>query len=400
MKKSINKLNITNKFAPIVCGGVLLLTGCGTEKLNNDVTGINSANASVINTEDETFVVITGDINNIKNNTVTTTTTIPEDEVIESTTKYIKDTTSEKVTDTTNGTLADTIFTTTVDLEGDSIDALYKELENRLVDIMGEYNTYSYVDTFDEYKVNQDDTLKSIADKFNTSVGCLIEDNNLTDDKVFDGQIIKYRVKDEYINVKAGNDISGIAISHGIPIEDVLKLNNIPSYNCDTPIKKDAAIKLHRYIGNERSYDTNIGVVNVIYDNRILGEEVEFAHGFAGSSQLLLVKNSSLNGTSAATSYSFDGAKNIIDYNMICINPKKIESIDGIPVAYLRTSDDLEKLADAYGIELDDISNLQWESVNLENYPVHITEDGEQFITFDGRILSGYNLISNKVLTR
>lgn len=394
MNKNIKKLNITNKLVPIVLGGFLVLTGCGNDKIKDSAT-IEPVNASTIS-NDETIAVIT-DANFVSNSTTSFTTSTGKIINTDNTTKSENKETEIIDTTSIHPTTANTDSEVSVKHSGE---AGYNEFNNRLLDIMGDYNTYSYISGFEEYIAGRDDTLKSIADKFNTTVGYLIDDNHLTDDKIVEGQVLKYRVKDEYINVKAGNDFAGIAIAHGIPIEDVLKLNDIPSYNCDTPIGKDSAIKLHRYIGNESRYQTNTGVVNVIYDNRILGEDVLFARGFAGCSQFVLVKNSSLSGTSAATLYSFDGDCNILNYEMVCTNPKRIDSIDGIPVAYLRTVEDLQELADAYGIELSDVSKMQWESVNFNNYPVHITEDGEQFITFDGRILDGYDMISNKTLTK
>ena len=382
MNNNIKKLNITSKIAPIIASGVLFLTGCGHDTVQKESVSTNEVKASSITTENVTEganVETTTNVVTTKNDVVSTTTT-GYTTLIGEAVSSVRTTTTVPATTTT---------TTYVKHPGE---AGYNEFNNNLTDIIGEYNTYSYVDGYEEYTCLEDDTLKSLASKFNTTVGSLIELNHLTSDKLCAGQVIKYNVKDEYINVKAGTDVTGVAISNGIDTDELLDLNGIPAYN--TVIGRDAAIRLHRFVGNENSYQTPLGTANVIYNNRIFGEELEFAHGFAGSSQRLLAKNSSLNGTSNATFYLFDGGDGIIEQNTICFNPKRIGDIDGIPVAFLRTRDDLEELAAAYGIELDDTAIMQWGSTNENNYPIHHTEDGEMFITFDGRTLIGYNLTS------
>jgi len=377
--KNIKKLNITNKITPIIASGVLFLTGCGQIQKENVETDV--INASSISSEEAITTTTNTSVTtkDVKSTTTTTSTT------------EVKS--SDLVTTTTASTttLPHTTTTTTTYVKHPG-EAGFNEFNNHLTDIMGEYNSYSYVDGYEEYVCLKGDTLKSVAEKFNTTIGNIIEINHLTSDELTDGQKIKYSVKDEFINVPCGTDVTGIAVAHGINEDEVLALNDIPAYN--TVIGRDAAIKLHRYVGFEDSYQTGIGTVNVIYNNRILGEDVEYAHGFMGSSQRALVKNSILNGTSTATFYCFDGANNIIEENTICSNPKRIDVINGIPVAFVRTREDLEELASAYGVELDELAIMQWGSVNNNNYFVHVTEDDEQFITFDGRIIEGYKMIS------
>lgn len=396
----MKKLKITSKLAPVVASGVLFLTGCGALEQETAVNDIKEV--STTSTVDDE---------------VTTTTTVttaykPTTTTVTTTDKNIAETVNADVNDTILGTAqtdirstalgtaqSETRTTTTEATTSEKTikhpgESGYNEFNNHLTDILGEYHTYSYVDGFEEYTVCDGDTLNSIADKFHTTIGFLIDDNHLTSDTVEVGQKLKYRVKDEFINCKAGTDVTGIAVSNGIDVEELLELNDIPEYN--TTIGRDAAIKLHRFLGNDESYRSHVGVVNCIYNNRIMGEDVLYAHGYMGASQRVLTKCSSLSGTSAATFYLFDGCNNIINTNTICSNPKKIDTINGIPVAYLRTEKDLEDLASTYNVELNDLARMQWESVNYENYTVHVTDDGEQFITFDGRILDGYNLISSK----
>ena len=385
----MKKLNITSKFAPIVASGVLILTGCGTIEQDtaiNDVSEVNNTSTmeEVTTTTDVTTTKATTNTKNTTTTTVSTTYGTQLGSAYSETRKTNPTTLGSAVTDTrTTTTTADTTTKKTIKHPGESG---YNEFNNHLTDILGEYNTYSYVDGFESYIVMEGDDLKSIASKFNTSMGDLIDDNHLTTDKLEVGQVLKYRVKDEYLNIKAGRTADEIATVEGIDVDEILKLNDIPEYNANTEIGRDAAIKLHRYVGYEDNYETHTHKVNVIYNNRVCGDKIVYATGFAGSSQRLFVLDNSrfIGNANYVYEYQFDGGDTCISKKAIMRNAKDIDTVQGLPVAYLRDEDDLQTIASEVGTQLDEMGRMQWESSNLENYPVSVDEFGNEFIAYSG----------------
>lgn len=409
MKININKGTI----ASLLTGATLILTGCSTYQDNNMKKEVAAGNNAVTSQLDDTVttttttttvtnVTTTAKTNNKPSTNSTTTTTATsknEDAVVTSTTKKEASNPVEQTSEVATDAVVYQTTTTTTKAENKEKtmdDANEQKTKITAPDFVVDYNNYQYVDTTMDYVIKEDDcpmVMETLVERFHTTRSAIFEANKTGMLAVSPGDIVKIPVKDEYISARAGEDVKGIAACHGIDEKELLELNGM-SEN-DTILKEDTLVKLHRYYGNENSYKTGIGTVNVINNNRIMGENVLYAHGYMGASQRVLSKCSSLSGTSAATFYLFDGANNIIDAKIICSNPKKIDTINGIPVAYLRTEKDLEDLASTYNVELDDTARMQWESVNYENYTVHVTDDDEQFITFDGRILDGYNLMSN-----
>lgn len=80
------------------------------------------------------------------------------------------------------------------------------------------------------YYVTKDDTLFSIADRYQITVNELIEANNLTSDKLLIGQRLlipmKESIYDRY-TVKAGDNIYRIANSYNITPDLLLQINGM-----------------------------------------------------------------------------------------------------------------------------------------------------------------------------
>lgn len=80
-----------------------------------------------------------------------------------------------------------------------------------------------------EYIVTGNDTLKKIADYYQVSVDELKKINNLMDDNIEEGTILKipYTVKTEYYTVLSGDDLYSIAKRYDIPVEFLARLNGL-----------------------------------------------------------------------------------------------------------------------------------------------------------------------------
>lgn len=410
----MKKFKIKNKLLPFLTSGIILLTGCGTveefnvgKEENNDIA---ISEETITETEEEQITTTTNETkdktttNETKDKATTTTTTTTEEEKNYEIAIPLENEQQQIPTSTETYTTAET---TEKEQEQDKPikhpgESGFNEFNNHLTDIIGEYNTYSYIDCEEEYIVSAGEQLKNIAKKLNTTEEDLIERNSLTTNVLSEGQVLKYRVKDEFINLKAGTNVSEIATVEGIDLNEILTLNDIPEYN--TTIGRDAAIKLHRYIGNETSYETKTHKVNVIYNNRISGDKIVFATGFAGASQKVFVLDNSrfVGGTNTVTEYTFDGGTGCASSKIIMTNAKDIETVGGLPVAYFRTEEDLQKLADQANVELDMIGRMQWETTNIDNYTVYMDELGNKFIVysdfiFDNNVNTQEN---NKVLEK
>lgn len=80
-----------------------------------------------------------------------------------------------------------------------------------------------------EYIVTGNDTLMKIADYYNVSVDELKKINNLMDDNIEEGTILKipYTIKTEYYTVLSGDDLYSIAKKYDISVEFLARLNGL-----------------------------------------------------------------------------------------------------------------------------------------------------------------------------
>ena len=400
----MKNFEVKRKLLPFLASGIVLLTGCGTIDEYNTATQDNEVSISqdtepVEPTYEEAIsssavyeerdgVISSSAVYEERDGVISSSAVSEERDGVISSSAVSEERTRQTTTTTTTTTVEQPQTTTSTKTIKHPGESGYNEFNNHLTDIMGEYNTYTYVDKEEEYKVSAGEDLKTIANKLKTTMGDLIEINHLTSDQLTEGQVLKYRVKDEYLNMKAGNTISEIATVEGIDEEELLKLNDIPEYNANTQIARDASIRLHRFVGNEDSYETHTHKVNVIYNHRISGDKLVFATGFAGASQRLFVLDNSrfIGDTNIVTEYLFDGGENIISQKIVMVNAKDIAIVEGLPVAYLRNENDLQTIANNAGVELDEIGRMQWESTNAENYTVNMDELGNKFIAYSNYI--------------
>ena len=373
MEKKYNLKKFGN-IVSVLSGGVILLTGCGVNvDVQVDIGNANNmANISFDDTlidnvkADDGVIVTENEIDNISNTEIDDNTVVAVD---------VKDTLyveSSKYMDSND----DLPFAY----------AGYNEFNNHLKDLIGEIGTYSYVDTYYDYSLNEGDTLDSIASDLSTTKSELMSINSLESEDLSNIKSLKYYVKEEYINLAGCTDLKDTSLSSGVSIDTILDLNNIPKNN--TVIGKDAAILLHVYNGNETSYETNIGCVNVIYNNRIVGDKVVFASGFSGASSNVLVLNNVNDDfkSNIVTYYSFDGNSNY-ESSVICLNARDIDLVNGIPVAYFRNIDDMIKLSNDTGILLDDDFITETNTVNVSSNQLNCDIDNNLYVTYNNMLI-------------
>lgn len=122
----------------------------------------------------------------------------------------------------------------------DDVDFLkdnYKELAEAVIKAVLEYKNVSYTApdtvTTDTYKVVAGDTLYSISKKLDTSVIELKKINNLTNNNLKIGQLLKIPTKvvdigdKELYQVKSGDTLYSIANTYGISVNELKTLNNL-----------------------------------------------------------------------------------------------------------------------------------------------------------------------------
>ena len=106
---------------------------------------------------------------------------------------------------------------------------------------------------YENYSVQRGDSLYSIAQKFNTTVNQIKEDNNLTSNLLTIGQVLRIKVGEELIGieecygegyseldknyltyvVKRGDSLYSIAKSYNTSVDQLIRLNNLTNTNLD-----------------------------------------------------------------------------------------------------------------------------------------------------------------------
>ncbi len=378
----MKKFNINKKIISVLTGTTILLTGCGTvssyDKTNSESINdnplydlINDSNNEEKKERVSTTAVVENEISTSKEAMITTTTTVTTEKVALSTTTTT--TTSNQVESTTTSSLTTVAQTTLVPQTTSVLDTT---IEAKKEDLMYFYDTtgkYAYLDRYDKYSCTGEDTIDSLCEKLNLTSQQLLDINN---GEI--GKIVKYPVKDEYYVASKGENISSIAILNGVDV------SLIEPYSEDGKTITDSClVKLHTFIGNETSYETYVGVSNVVRNNKIFGDKIVYATGFSGASNHMFVLNNSrfVADNNMVLEYDFDGTNNYTS-ELICLNAKDIDSIDGIPVAYLRTENDIDELAAKLPENLP-VCREQYESIPSEKYQLQDV-DGIPTIPFGG----------------
>jgi len=237
---------------------------------------------------------------------------------------------------------------------------------------------YAYYRHDDFYKVTDNDSIGELCERFNITMDELYAHNPKLGAYPI-GQSIAYPVLEELYIGHAGDDINEISIETGVDV-NVIKTNNMLNLS-GSILNEDSQILLHKFVGNENSYVTNKGVVNIINNNRVYGSKVVQARGFAGATghYLALQEDVYSYGVNQVVAYSFNG-DNRYSINYVCFNAKDIIVVDGLPVAILRNDADIKDLADSVNVEVDDMAYMQWGSYAADGYSVCTNGDNSYVI--------------------
>lgn len=113
----------------------------------------------------------------------------------------------------------------------------YKELAEAVIKAVLEYKGIPYTEPnktiSDTYKVMKGDTLYGIANKLDTTVDELKKINNLTNNSLSIGQILKVPVKEidtgdtDIYQVKKGDTLYSIANKYGITLQELKAINDL-----------------------------------------------------------------------------------------------------------------------------------------------------------------------------
>ena len=247
------------------------------------------------------------------------------------------------------------------------------------------------------YRLTENDSLEEVCAKFNMTTDEFYA-YNADKGNYTASSVITYPVMEELYVGHAGDDLEEIAIETGINYGELISNNDI-SLN-GSILNEDSYISLHKFAGSERSYRTNKGIVNIIDNCRIFGDKVIQASGYAGASRHYLVLNNSVfsYGCNDVSCYISDGAGNFSS-SYVCSNAKDIVNVGGMPIAILRSDNDVKDLADSVGVPMDDMAYMQWASTVSKDYSV-CTNDATQYVVMNGFSLDNNDLGKALVKTR
>ena len=254
------------------------------------------------------------------------------------------------------------------------------------------YETY---DGF--YRLTENDSLEDVCDKFNMTIDEFYAYNaNKADYKA--GVIVTYPVMEEFYIAHQGDNLEEIAIETGVNYDELIANNNLSLTG--SILDADSYVSLHKFAGDERSYRTNKGTVNIIDNCRIFGDKLVQASGYAGASRHYLVLNNSVYsyGCNDVQCYTFDGVGGVSS-SYVCSNAKDIVAVGGMPIAILRNDADVADFADSVGAPVDEMAYMQWASNVAEGYPV-CTNGNDSYVVMNGLVVDDIDLNKTLVKTR
>lgn len=261
----------------------------------------------------------------------------------------------------------------------DDTDILYNTI------IMSMDGKYAYSKYNDFYKITDEDSMEDVCNKFNITVEELYS-NNPKLGGYGAGSVIAYPVMEELYIGHKGDNIDEIAIETGVDIDTIMSNNKLNLSG--SILNQETQILLHKFIGDDNSYVTNKGVVNIINNNRIYGNKIVQASGFSGAANYYLALNESVYnyGVNEVVSYYFDCGNNYTS-NIVCFNAKDILRVEGLPVAVLRNDNDIKELAGS----VDDTAYMQWGSTVCDGYS-KCTSGDNSYVIMNGMEMDDLDL--------
>jgi len=400
----MNKKNL-KKYSglSIFMGGILTLSGCGVVKKTGESNSFETSSiVTTVETTTEPFAYAGYGykqyLKNKEKEEQPTTDVEPTTESFASAGEYVENKNEEVVEPTTEPfayagygykQYLKTENKTNAELNGNT-DILYSSY------VMSMDCKYVYSRYDDFYKITDEDSIEDICNRFNISTSELYSHNPKLGAYPV-GTTIAYPVMEELYLGHIGDNIEEIAIETGVDI-DIIKSNNKLNLS-GSILNEESQISLHKFIGNENSYVTNKGVVNIINNNRIFGDKIIQASGFAGASSHYLALNESVYsyGVNDVMSYTFydDDYKS----EFVCSNAKDIISVDGMPIALLRNDSDIKTLADSVNVPVDDMAYMQWGSNVSDSYSI-CTSGENSYVVMNGMNMGNLDLSKSYTKTK
>lgn len=249
-------------------------------------------------------------------------------------------------------------------------------------------SNFSYFYTNDSYMLKENDTIETVCDNCNMNASQIYQFNPDFDSYV-PGDFVVYPIIVEVYNAKKNETLLSVVAQTGLDADYIKKINGIPEEN--ETILSDTGLILNIVKGNDvimgnTSYETSVGVSNEVYGNKIFGDKLLFGTGYSHASQDLLVLNCfrRFDGYNTAIYYQFDGSNNYKS-KVIAKNVSDIGMVNGIPVAYERTQEEIDYLTNLYDIAADESYKLA--TTYGQSVFMGTDENGRKFATYDERVI-------------
>lgn len=226
----------------------------------------------------------------------------------------------------------------------DDVDFLkdnYKELAEAVIKSILEYKNIPYIGPetviTDTYKVVAGDTLYSIANKLDTTVSELKKINNLTNNTLKIGQILKIPTKTvdvgdtELYQVKVGDTLYSIARKYNISVNELKALNDL------------------------------------ISDNLSVGQLLNVPSGLSSVNSYVVEKGDTLYSIAKKFDISVNKLKeyNNLSNNLLNVGQKILIPIEDDTTYVVKSGDTLYKIAREFNISVDELKRLNNLSSNI-----------------------------------
>ena len=210
----------------------------------------------------------------------------------------------------------------------------YKELADAVIKSVLEYKNIPYKEPenqpVDTYKVMAGDTLYSISKKLDTSVSELKKINNLSNNSLSVGQILKIPTKfvqvgdTELYQVKAGDTLYSIANKYNISVNELKTINNL------------------------------------VNDNLSIGQLLNVPSGLSLVNSYIVEKGDTLYSVAKKFDISVNKLKeyNNLSSNLLNIGQKLLIPIGGDTTYVVKAGDTLYSIAREYNITVDKLKEL------------------------------------------
>lgn len=383
LKKIMNTIKAKNCALVLVSTGVgITSTGCvitievPDDFLKNFSISSDTNGNYNIKYEDDTYAVITDETKLTTDSSITdivetsTTVLLESTDKVEPTTEPTNQTT-QQTTESSITTSSTTTEPTKQTTETEPTNPPMPETQTTTLT-----STYSCIYGYGEYKVKKGDTLYKISNMTGMSVEELKQLNTMSNDNVIEGEYIAAPALLVLYNINEDYTVDEISYQTGISKEEICRLNTAQE---DFTFSKGYSIMVKELFGGEIMYDTTKGKANVVNNTIIFGEKI-----IKQDNKVLALQNNKYNlWCNDVILYTFDNENNYTTKALFS-NAKYIDLVNDTLVAYIRTSEDIERLKKNAEIYEFTYENEYFETKNNQNYPIYMDSNSDILYTIDG----------------